>query len=67
MSDLQVLYLLESIHSKLDMIHDEIRGLKKNNDKMGTHIDFVEDVVHHIKTPFEKIIKMSFAHAIKDQ
>lgn len=47
--NLNIINLLNDINKKLDRIEERLIKLEKTQDKMDTHIDFIEDVYENIK------------------
>ncbi len=58
MSEIQELILqqLKEISSRLTLIEEKLEHIKKGNDNMNEHIDFVENVYNTVKSPFYYIM-----------
>lgn len=58
MSEIEELILqqLKEISSRLALIEEKLEIIKKSNDNMNEHIDFVENVYDTIKSPFYYIM-----------
>ncbi len=53
--NIQFLNLLNEINKKLDRIEDRLIKLESTQNKMDTHIDFIEDVYENIKHPLNYV------------
>jgi hypothetical protein len=53
--NLNIINLLNEINKKLDRIEERLIKLEKTQDKMDTHIDFIEDVYENIKHPLNYV------------
>ena len=47
----EIIELLKGINSRLDKIENEISSMKKTNQKMSDHINFVENTYSLVRTP----------------
>tara|TARA_B100001059_G_C17724747_1_gene522779 strand:- start:849 stop:1088 length:240 start_codon:yes stop_codon:yes gene_type:complete len=52
----KVLKKLEIIEERLALLTEEIEDIKKSNNKMDNHIDFIENIYNNIKTPFHYVL-----------
>ena len=50
-----IINILNEINKKLDRIEERLINLEKTQDKMDTHIDFIEDVYDNIKHPLNYV------------
>jgi hypothetical protein len=53
--NIKLLSILNDINKKLDRIEERLIKLEKTQDKMDTHIDFIEDVYDNIKHPLNYV------------
>jgi glycerol-3-phosphate responsive antiterminator len=51
-----ILQQLKEISSRLTLIEEKLEYIKKSNDNMNEHIDFVENVYNTVKSPFYYIM-----------
>ena len=52
----KILKKLDIIEERLTLLTEEIEEIKKSNNKMDNHIDFIENIYNNIKTPFHYVL-----------
>ncbi len=53
--NLKIISILNDINKKLDRIEERLIQLEKTQNKMDTHIDFIEDIYDNIKHPLNYV------------
>jgi hypothetical protein len=51
----EIITILNDINKKLDRIEERLINLEKIEEKMDTHIDFIEEVYNNIKHPLNYV------------
>lgn len=55
---IKILTLLEKICEDIENLKKDVSDIKRSNEKMDKHVDFVDSIYLKIKKPFHKVINI---------